>query len=244
MKAFHIHDAITLLKELVCKKPGLVEIASGIVPEVEYEPLHSLLYKRGSGRSEFRIGRPGEFRKLDVSCSIVDHEGCIDAVDRNLIPHDIERNDGTVAIDRYLHLRTFRAFHEPYHAVLRHLDTCHDPVIDLYDPVALKKTCLLGRTAWQRVKDDGRIVRDIECNAYTFEIAGKLSLRFGKFNRRKIHGMRIKLCQRSHNSSIRHILHIDRVHIILLDLLKYEVQFTPPVVVSVKLLFRQGLYDN
>ena len=56
--------------------------------------------------------------------------------------------------------------------------------------------------------------------------------------------MGIELGQCSHHSRVRHTLNIDGIDIVLLYLLKYEIECPPPVVVSVKLLMESGHLDG
>ena len=113
---------------------------------------------------------------------------------RYLVADYVERYESAVAVDRYLDLGALRAFHQTYHAVLRHLDTCHDLLVDLYDPVSLEKTGLFGRSTDYGIQDNRSVIRDIEGNAYTLEIARKL--RFGRSLRRNLFSVRFRADQR------------------------------------------------
>ena len=160
---------------------------------------------------------------------------------RNLVTHDVERNEDSVTIYGDLDFCAFRAFHQSDHTVLRSLVACNHTVIDLDDPVSLKQARLFRRSALHRTKYDSCVVRDIESNADTLEIAREFFLRFSKFHWREIDRVRIQFCQRSSHSCVCHSLHLDGIHIVLLHLLKDEVQLSPAVVVAVELLL--GLYS-
>lgn len=56
--------------------------------------------------------------------------------------------------------------------------------------------------------------------------------------------MGIKLGQSRHYCSIGHTLHIDGIDIVLLHLLKYQIELSPAIVVSVELLVESGDLDG
>ena len=61
---------------------------------------------------------------------------------RNLVSDYVERNESSVSVDGNLNLRTLRTLHQPYHTVLRHLDSGDILVIDPHNPVSLHETGL------------------------------------------------------------------------------------------------------
>ena len=56
--------------------------------------------------------------------------------------------------------------------------------------------------------------------------------------------MGIELGQGCHYGSIGHTLHVNGIDIILLNLLENEIEFSPSVIVSVKLLMESGHLDG
>ena len=157
---------------------------------------------------------------------------------RDLIPCNIKRYQSTISADCYLNLASGRALHEPDHAVLRCPGSGNRPVIDTDNPVALIEPGLLGRSSRNDAQHDGSIIGHIELDANAFEIAGKLGFRFSEFHRRKIYRMRVQFGKSSRDGSICHGIHVDGIHIILLNLLKNEIQFAPTVVIPVECSFR------
>ena len=172
---------------------SLVEIASGIVSEVEQKSVHAGCQKLVHGIGKLEVCSPGEFGKADITGSVIDHECRIHAVDRNLSSGYFERDISTVPSDGNTDFRTCRPLHSGDHAVLRCLVPCYDRSVYFQYPVTLQESGLLRWSSRDDTQDYGRVVRDIELNAYAFEISGKF--RFGGFQlyRRKIYRMRIKL---------------------------------------------------
>ena len=105
MKTFHINDLIALCKELICKQESLIEISTGVVPEVEQKSCHALLEQFLCSFRKLLVCCSCEFGQLDISCGVIDHESCIDTVYRNLVTHYLERYDRAVTIDSDSHLR-------------------------------------------------------------------------------------------------------------------------------------------
>ena len=56
--------------------------------------------------------------------------------------------------------------------------------------------------------------------------------------------MGIELGQGCHHSSVSHTLHVNCIDIILLHLLKNEIELSPSVIVSVKLLMESGNFNS
>ena len=185
---------------------------------------------------EFLICGTGEFGELYITCTVIHHERRIYAVYRYLVADYVERYLSAFAAYRDLHLCSLRAFHQAYHAVLRGLHACDDLLVHLDDPVALKQSGLLRRASGDGVQDYRRVIGHIECDAYALEIAGKLALRLCELDRRKIHRMGIQFREGCNDCSVCHALHVEGVHIVLLNLLQDEVELAPAVVVSVELL--------
>ena len=86
---------------------------------------------------------------------------------------------------------------------------------------------LLGRSAGNHLKDDGRIVGHVELDADPFEIAGQFRLAGFQLHRRHIDGMGIQASQGLRDGGFRHRLVVDRVHIFVADGLQDEIQFLP-----------------
>ena len=160
---------------------------------------------------------------------------------RYLVSDDIERHQCSFTVHRNLHFGSGRALHQPDHAVLRHLYSGNDLFIDLDDSVSLHQASLFRGSSVDGTEYYSRIIRDIEGDADTFEIAGKFCFGLRQLHRRQINGMRIKLRQGSHNCGICHTFLVNSIDIMFLYLLKNEIEFPPSVVISVKLLVRKHL---
>ena len=118
-------------------------------------------------------------------------------------------------------------FHPADHTVLRKFHSGDVLVTDLEDPVALLQTDLLGRTSRDDFQHDGRVVRDVELDADSIEIAGQVGLSLCQLDRWHIDRMRIQLCQRGSDGGVGDFPYIDRVNIVLVDLVKDQIQFPP-----------------
>ena len=155
-------------------------------------------------------------------------------MDRNLASLYVERNLGIVPLHQYPDLCPGLPLHSPDHAVLRKADAGDIAAVNLQDPVPRLETCLLGRASGYDLKHYGRVIGNIELNPDAVEVAGELGLRLLQLNRRKIDGMRVESSQGGLHCGIRHLLHIDLVHVILLNLLKDEVEFPPLGIIAVQ----------
>ena len=146
---------------------------------------------------------------------------------RNLPSCDLERNCLVASADCYRDLGPGRTLHPADHAVLRESDSRDVLVPDFEDPVALLQTDLLGRTSRDDFQHDGRVVRHVELDADSIEIAGQVGLSLCQLDRWHIDRMRIQLCQRGCDGSIGDFPYIDRVNIVLVDLVKDQIQLAP-----------------
>ena len=199
---------------------------------------HSFLKESGRCLLELLECSPCKLCQLDVSCSVIDHECSINAVYRNLGTSYIERYQGSVSADCYPDLCSGWSLHETHHAVLRSLVACYGLLIDLDDPVSLHQARLLGRTARNCIQDYCSIVRHIESDSDALEVSCEFTFGLCQLYRWKIDRMRIQFCQGSGDGSIRHALHVDGIHIVLLDLLQDKIQLSPSVIIPVKLSLR------
>ena len=154
---------------------------------------------------------------------------------------DFERYLFLAAADGNGDLRSGRAFHPPYHAVLRELDTCDDLVIHLEDAVALLESDFLGRSARNHFQDYGGIVRHVELDADAVEVAGQVGFSLVKLNRRHIDGMRVQGGKGSSDGCVGQILPVYGIDIVLVNLVQDEVQFTPLVVLYVYQVLPLGI---
>ena len=193
VEALEIDYLITLVEEHVSQGESLVEIASRVVPQVENHTGHALGEQLGSSEQDFLVGVARELGKAQIAGAVVHHEGGVHAMHRNLAPGYVEGDFLPVAEHGDLHLGAGRALHPPDHAVLRELHARNGNVVDVHQPVPLKHSRLLCRTAGDDLQHYGRIVRDVELYAYSVEIAGKFRLGSLKFLRLKVYGMGVQL---------------------------------------------------
>ena len=104
MQSLHVDDLVALFKEFVAEHIGLVQIASGVFPEVEYQVIHPLGAKFGDSGNELDICSPRKLREFDIARLRVNHECRVNAMNRNFASRDIKRNLFPVAIDDNFHL--------------------------------------------------------------------------------------------------------------------------------------------
>ena len=104
VQSLHVDDLVALFKEFVAEHIGLVQIASGVFPEVEYQVIHPLGAKFGDSGNELDICSPRKLREFDIARLRVNHECRVNAMNRNFASRDIKRNLFPVAIDDNFHL--------------------------------------------------------------------------------------------------------------------------------------------
>ena len=155
---------------------------------------------------------------------------------RNLVPGDVKGDFFSCPVNGHRNLGAGRTFHQPHHRVLRGFLSGNVTTVHPDDAVALLKPRLFRRSSRNHTQHYGRIVGYIELNTYALEIAGEFSLGSLQLHRRQIHGMGIQLAQGGCDGSIRECLDIHCVHIVFLNLLKYEVELAPTVVIPIESL--------
>ena len=171
MQSFHINDLVALFEELIAEEVGLIKISSRVFAQVEEQMCHTLSLETCRSGYEFGIGSACEFGQTDVTRAFVQHKCRIHAMDRNLVPGDIERYllPGSLHGDR--DLRAGRPLHKPYHRILRSLMSGYLTGIHQDYAVSLLKPGLFGRSSGNDAEHDGRVVGHIELYAYSLEIA-------------------------------------------------------------------------
>ena len=154
-------------------------------------------------------------------------------MNRNLASLYIERYLCIVPLHEYPDLSTGLSLHPPDHTVLREADAGDIAAVHLQDSVTRLKTGFLGRAARNDLQHNGGVIRHIELNPDAVKVAGKLGLRLLKLNRWKIDGMRVKSRKRGFHSRICNLLDVHLIHIVLLHLLKNEIQLPPLGIIAV-----------
>ena len=233
MLAFHIYYKVALGEEFVAEEAGLVEIAAGIAAQVEYELIHTLGKKLDNGGDDLLVGGTGELAELDICSAVVHHKGGIHTVERDLAPGDVKDYILSATAYLYVHLGAGRTLHHQHHRVLRGIHAGYHLVVHGDDSVARKQTGLLGRPSRDDTEHYGRVIRHVELYAYALEIALKFRFGFAQFDRRKINRMGVELRERGHDCGIGHLLHVNGIHVVLLNVVEYEAELAPVAIFPV-----------
>ena len=108
-----------------------------------------------------------------------------------------------------------------------------DLVVDFEDPVTLLEPYFLGRPAGNHLDYGRGVVRHVELDPDAVEFAGKVGLRLIELHRRHVHGVGIQGGKCGDDGRLADFLVVDRVDIILVDLVKDQVELAPLPVLHV-----------
>ena len=189
--------------------------------------LHPLCQQFLAGVHAFRIGVSRKFGEPDVAGGVIDHEEGVDAVNRNLSSLDLEEDFFLASSHGDVDLGPGRAFHPSDHAVLREFHAGDHFVIDLQDPVSFSESCFFGGPSRNHLKHDCRVVRYIELDTDTVEIASQFGFGILQLHWRHVHRMRIQFRQRCHYRCLADCLGVDCVHVVPADLVHDKFQLAP-----------------
>ena len=238
MESLYIYYGIPAREEVIREQQGLVHITAGIVPHVKDQVLHPLFLQLDGSFVALLEGSAGELAQAQVADAVGQHERGVHAVHRNLAARNLKGNGFLLTLDGYGDLGPGRALEAPHHTVLRELHAGNHRLVHLQQAVSGHETHLFGRTAGDDLQHDGRVVGDVELDADTVKIAGKLFLRGLQFLRRQVYRVRVQLGKGGRNGGVRHALAVEGVHVILFHHIQYQVQLAPVCVPGIQQMLR------
>ena len=173
MQALGIDDQLVPLQELIDHGDGGVQIPSGVAPQVEDERLHALRLELRHRRLELLVGILRKTVELDVADLLLHHERGVDAVQRDLVAHDLEIDQLGVTAAFHAHgdLGAFLATEMLLHILV--VDFLPETVlaVDLDELVPRHDADFLRRTARSGTDDGDGVADQLEGHADALKTA-------------------------------------------------------------------------
>ena len=225
--AFGEDDEFVFGEELVDELDGGVEVAARVAAQVEDERLHALCLQLGESLHELLVRLLREAVKLDVADMVVEHIGCVDAVQRNLVAGDFKINEFGVATALHADgdLGAFLAAQAFLHIVVVDLLAKGILAVDFDDLVTGHDADLLGGTS-RRGTDDGDSVADeLVGHADALEATHEGLVGLLHIFLRDVGRVRVEFLQRGDDGVFRHLVEVGGVNVEVLYQIKRGAQF-------------------
>ena len=211
-----VDDDVVLLQELIGNLRCCLQVATTIVLQVENERLkRSLVPQLLQGLHELFVSGGAKRADTDVAHTGLDHVGCVEGVNGNLIACHRERQHvaDTAAHHAEPYLRTLLATQALHDIFLRHLHTGDGGIVDANDAITRQDSYLLRRTVQRGLDDKQRVFNHVELHADAFKrtlqgLVHRLGLLSGA-----IGGMGVELLYHAANGIFDKLVFVDGVNI-------------------------------
>ena len=217
--SFCVHDELVAAQELVGHCDGRAEHAAAVALQVEDEVFHALVLQVQQRLPELVHGRLGKSADLDVPHLAVHHVGGVDAVNRNLVPDDVEGDEVrlSIAFHAHLHDGALGALQQLHDVFVGDANAGDVFAVDFHKPIARPNAEAFRRAAADGRHHHDRVLEDVELHPDAFEVAVEGLVRLLELLRREIHRVRVEVLEHFHDGLFRERLHVHTVDVQLTD---------------------------
>ena len=151
----------------------MIEIATGVVAQVENHTLHTLLFEFLDSLHKLLVRVAREGGELDEACAGGEHKGGINTINRYLVADNlnIDQLISHSTTNTNIDLCATLAAQEFHHRVLRELYASHRLAVDSHNPIARHNASLVTRATRYHVEYHDSIGCHIEHHTNTVELA-------------------------------------------------------------------------
>ena len=224
---------VAILEQLVQHAGGLVEIAPGILPQVDDEVGHALLfYQIGQGIHEFFVSSGAESIDAHVADLVVDHVGSVHTVDGNAPPGNGEPTQFgfSLAQNAHFYFGTALSLQVFGDLVAGDVHTGNERITDHDDAVASQNAYLIARPVRQGADDDHRVLQHHELHSDPVEIPAHLLVGTGKILGGDVTAVRIEFGEDRFDGFVDQSIAVHFIHVLVFDVA--DQFFYPPGAVA------------